>query len=249
MTELLPRAQERDRLMAEFGEQVLANRTRREGKAPKLSKAAKEWMREADESARKKAEGRAQRIAQLSDEQLLGLALSGWDTAIQLHNPAVFHEDDRAFAERIDRHNKQALRRIKGFYRARGMPIPALSSGGGIAFLTAFRRAIPDLGTLGADCMAIEPALAALDQLAQQAKLPPLSEFVNHDPQGLTTEKPKWFDPAAGLATVRGLLDRLGRSARTVKNSKRIVQDLKILGNDLVQAQQHKAKFHFVMLD
>jgi hypothetical protein len=242
MADLLKRSRERDRLLAEFAEQVAANRTRREGKPYKPTRAAREWMRKA-------AEGHAQRVPKLSDEGLLRVALSGWDLAIQLHNPASYHEDDRTFAQRIDRHNKQALRLIKGFFRSHGMPIPTLSSGGGISFIAAFKRAIPDLGTLGADCMEIEPALDALDKIAQKAKLPPLSGFVNHDPQGFLGERPEWFDPAAGLATVRGLLNDLDRSARKVKNAKQVVQDLKTLETDLVQAEQRKVRFHFVMLD
>jgi len=128
MVDLLKRARARDRLQAEFSEQVLANRTRREGKPFNPSKAARDFMREAAEDARKAAEGQAQRIAKLSGEQLLWQALNGWDFAIQLHRPDVCHEDDRAFAERIDRHNKNALRTIKAFYRTHGMPVPPLST-------------------------------------------------------------------------------------------------------------------------
>jgi len=249
MTELRRLARERERLQSEFTGQILANRTRREGKPPKISKAARQWQREAEEGGREAADGQAERIAKLSDEQLVGVALNGWDLAVLTHNPASYHEDDRAFAERLDRHNRQALRRVKNFYRSRSLPIPNLSSGGGISFATAFRRAVPGLGTLGADCMAIEPALAALDKIAQKTNLPPLSEFANHDPEGLAETKPKWFDPAAGLTTVRALLAELGRSARAVKNGKQVAEDLKALEKDLVQAQQNKVRFHFVMLD
>jgi hypothetical protein len=249
MADLLKRSRKRDRLLAEFAEQVGANRTRREGKPYKPTRAAKELMCEADEAARKAAEARAQRLAQLSDEALLRLALSGWDLAVQAHNPASYHQDDREFAQRIDRHNKQALRLIKGFFRAQGIPIPALSSGGGISFIAAFKRAIPDLGTLGADCMAIEPALAVLDKIAEKASLDPLSRFVNQDPQGLSGKKPEWFDPAAGLSAVRGLLNDLGQSARAVKNGKQVIQDLKNIETYLIKAEQRKVRFHFVMLD
>jgi hypothetical protein len=249
MADLLKRAQARDRMLAEFADHIVANRTRREGKPPKISKAAKDWMREAEDDARRASAGQAERIAKLSDEALLRLALSGWDLAVQLHNPASHHEDDRAFARRIDRHNRDALRLIKAYFRAHGMAVPPLQSGGGIAFITAFRRAIPNVGKLGADCMAIEPALAALDALAEKAKLMPLSHFVNHDPQGLSGEKPDWFDPAAGLATIRGLVDQLDRAPRAVKNGKAVVQELRTLESDVMQAHEHTVRFHFVMLD
>jgi hypothetical protein len=249
MTELLKRAREGERLQADFAAQIVANRTRREGKAPKTSKAAQQWQREADQQARKTADGRAERLAQLSDVQLVNVALSGWDLKVLAHNPTSYHEDDQPFARRIDRHNRQAMRLLKQFYRRRGLPIPTLSSGGGISFIAAFRRPIPELGKLGADCMAIEPALAALDKVARKGDLPPLTEFVNPDAEGLSGTKPEWFDPAAGLTTVRGLLDALGRSGRAVKNGKKVVEDLRALEQDLVQAQEHKVRFHFVMLD
>jgi len=46
-----------------------------------------------------------------------------------------------------------------------------------------------------------------------------------------------------------GLLAELGRSARGVKNAKQVVQDLSTLEDDLVQAEENKVRFHFVMLD
>ncbi len=249
LKDLGKRAREHERLQAEFTEQIKRNRARREGKPVKLSQAGQQWQREAAEDARKASEGQAERIAKLSDLQLLNVALSGWDFVVQLIHPTSYHEDDQAFAERMQRHARAALRLLKDYYRTHGLPLPTLASGGGIAFTTAFRRALPELGKLGTDCLAIEPALAALDKLAQKAQLAALSEFVNHDPHGMLAEKPPWFDPAASLATVRGLLDCLARSARAVKNSSKVVQDLQALEKDLVQAQQHKVKFHFLMLD
>jgi hypothetical protein len=249
LAELGELAREHERLLNEFTEQVAANRTRREGKPPKLTKAAKEWIAETDADAQRAAGGLAERIAYLSDDALLRLAFSGWDTAVFLHNPASFHEDDRAFADRIDRFNRQAVRRVKSFFRRRGLAIPEPMSGGGISFIVAYWRPVPDAGGLGADNMAIEPALAALDKLAEKSKLPPLTRFVNPDPEDLSGEKPNWHDPAAGLATVRGLLTELARSKRALKNGKAIAQDLKTLENDLVKAEKAGVQFHFVMLD
>jgi hypothetical protein len=249
LAELLPLARERERLFDEFGKQVLANRTRREGKAPKLSKAAKQWQQESEEAARKAATQQADRIAQLSDDALLRLALSGWDTAVLLHNPTSYHDDDRAFANRIDRHNRSALRLVKKHFRRHNLPLPTISTGGGISFNVAFQRPIPEFGPLGGDHISIEPALAALDKVAEKGKLAPLSKFVNPDPEGLSGEKPEWFDPAAGLTTVRGLIARLAKSPRAVKNGKAVLQDLKGLDEALTLAEQTGVRFHFVMLD
>jgi hypothetical protein len=249
LAELGELARERDRLLNQFTEQVVASRTRREGKPPKLTRAAKVWIAECDADAKREAAGQAERIAQLSDDALLRLALSGWDTAVMFHNPDSYHDDDRAFAVRIDRFNRKARRRVKEFFRRRGLPIPEPSSGGGISFTVAYRSPIRGVGELGADCMAIEPALAALDKLAEKVKVPPLTRFVNPDPDGLSGAKPEWYDPKAGLTTVRALRKELARSPRAVKNGKAIAGDLKMLEDDLIRAEQEGVRCHLVMLD
>jgi hypothetical protein len=247
--ELLPLARERERLLDEFGKQVVANRTRREGKAPKLSKAGKQWQQEAEEDARKAAARQAERIPQLSDDALLRLSLSGWETAVAFHNPTSYHDDDRAFADRIDRHNRHALRLVKKYFRRHGLPLPTPSTGGGISFNVAVQRPIAEFGPLGGDHMTIEPALAALDKLAEKAKLAPLSKFVNPDPEGLSAEKPQWFDAAAGLAAVRGLIAQLAKSPRAVKNGKAVAEELRSLEKDVAEAERANVRFQFVMLD
>lgn len=248
MSDLLERARERDQLQAEFARQVLANRARREGKPAKISKEAEQWHRESKEKSRAALDLQDQRIAKLTDEQLLSQALNGWDLAVQLHNPSVFHEDDRALAERIDRHNRQALRQVKSFYRRRGLTVPTHKTSG-ISFIVAYERAIPDAGTLGGDCMAIEPVLPELDKLAVKVSVLPLSTFVNPDPEGLAGGKPDWFSASDGLTTVRGLLAELKQKPKAVKNGEKVAADLAVLEKDLESAKQKKVKFHFVMLD
>jgi hypothetical protein len=249
LAELGELARERDRLLNQFIEQIVASRTRREGKPPKLTRAAKMWIAECDADAKRAATGQGERIAQLSDDALLRLALSDWDTAVIFHNPESYHDNDRAFAVRIDRFNRKARRRVKEFFRRQGLPIPEPSSGGGISFTVAYRPPIPGVGELGADCMAIEPALAALDKLAEKVKVPPLTRFVNPDPDGLSGAKPEWHDPTSGLTTVRALRKELARSPRAVKNGKAVAGDLKMLEDDLIRAEQEGVRCHLVMLD
>ena len=158
--------------------------------------------------------------------------------AAMLQNPKVHHEDDREFAVRIDRHNREALRKVKSFYRKRGMPIPTLSSKRGISFVVVFKRPIPNVGTLGGDCMAIEPVLPALDKLAAKANVLPLSTFVNPDPEGLLGSSPDWFDPADGLSTVRGLLAELKQNAKAIKDGEKVAEDLKVLEKNLTLAKR-----------
>jgi hypothetical protein len=230
--------------------EIVAHRERREGKVYKLPKATEKWVREEEEAGRKATEEIDKQVPTLPDEQIIELAFHDWYIAVEGHAPLMYgHEDDRAFAERIDRHHKSALRLIKSFYRTHGMPLPHFGSGGGICFMTAFEKPIPDIGTLGADCISIEPALATLDRLAEKAGLSPISRFVNRDPHALTGEKPAWFNPADGLGAVQGLLERLGRSSRAVKNGKQVAQELKTVERELIAAARDSVRFHFVMLD
>lgn len=248
MSDLLERAREHDQLQAEFARQVLANKARREGKAAKISKETEQWHRESKEKTRKAVDLQDERIAKLSDEQLLGQALNGWDLAVQLHNPSAHHEEDRPLAERIDRLNRRALRHVRWYYRRRGLPIPAHKNCG-ISFLVAYKRAIPDFGTLGGDCLAIEAVLPELDKLAATAKVPALSTYVNPDPEGLSGDDPEWFDAESGMKTVRALSAELAKSAGAIRNSEKVAGDLAVLERDLTQAKRYGVKFHYVMLD
>ena len=76
-----------------------------------------------------------------------------------------------------------------------------------------------------------------------------MSTFVNPDPESLSGSKPQWFDPAAGLASVQGLIAHLAKSPRAVKNGKAVLQDLRGLQEALTMAEQAGVRFHFVMLD
>jgi hypothetical protein len=250
MAEMAQRARRFNGLEAEFIEQITANRSRREGKPPKLTGAGRQWLKEADEAAREAAAQAPKLAAQLSDDDLLKLAVDDWQMEAELHDPSGHHADDRRFAKRIQRHIDDALKLAKEFLRRRGVSAPKpVPLGGGISFNVSFQRSVPGVGKLGSDCVAIVPGLAVLDRILTDAKQTPLGGYLDPDPEKWTKGKTPWFDPANGLASVRLLLAKLRRSSRKLKNRARVLQDLAAIEAELVEAEKKKIRFHFVMLD
>lgn len=79
----------------------------------------------------------------------------------------------------------------------------------------------------------------ALTKLCQKLKVKPLLEFASQDPEEIAdliedagVEMPdeltatQWFDPAAGLATVRALVAHLAKEPVDLKNGAAIADDL-----------------------
>jgi hypothetical protein len=250
MAEMARRARTYEQLMAQFTEQIHANRARREGKAPTLTRAGRAHLKDAEEAAREAAEQAPALAAQLSDDELLSLSLDDWRMAAEFLEACDDHPDDRPFAERIRRHIEDSLRLAQNFARRRGMTLPkSAPRGAGISFNAAFQRAVPGLGKLGGDCAAIEPALALLDQILIEAGQAALSGFLDPDPERLTDARSPWFDPAHGLASVRLLRAKVPRSRRRIKDRARILKELAALEAELAQAQRKKIRFHFTTTD
>lgn len=249
MADLARRCHRFERQKAEFTVQIQDNRSRREGKPVKFSKAALEFMREADEAAGKARQETPALVAQLGDESIVRSALNEWEMEADFHRPEVYHDDDRALAEQIARRIRDTVRFIKQFCRSQGIQLAKPLRHRGISFLTSFQRAVPGIAKLGGDCMAIEPVLDQLDTLARKIDLPPPSRFVNHDPERISGQKREWFDPTSGLTTIRGLSGQLLKSSRKVKNTKQVMRDLLALETELASATERGVKFCFVMLD
>jgi hypothetical protein len=97
-----------------------------------------------------------------------------------------------------------------------------------------------------------------IDDLAKRLKLSPLSGFfsrsradilaylqdagVERDPESVPDEQ--WFDPADGLATVRGLLDSLREDPTSVPDPVKIIADLEQIESALVGAAESGVRFH-----
>jgi hypothetical protein len=250
MAQMAQRSRAYDRLSAEFTEQINTNRRRREGKTAKLTRAGREWMKEADEAAREAIADAPKLAAQLADDELLKFAVDDWQMDAELHQVSNYHTDDQRLAKRIQRHIDESLKLAKDFLRRRGVSAPKPERlSGGVSFNAAFQRSVPGIGKLGGDCIAIEPALAVLDRILKGAKQTPLSGYVDRDPEKLVQGRTPWFDPAAVLAGVRLLLAKLRRPHKKLKNRAAVVEDLAAIEAELVEAERKKIRFHFVMLD
>jgi hypothetical protein len=102
----------------------------------------------------------------------------------------------------------------------------------------------------------------ALDKLAKQLKVPPLTSFVSVDVEDqemlaelaeeagadISDWKPdpvKWFEPAEGLKTVQALIKKLADNEKAMKKQAEIVKELSELQAALVGIGKKKAKWRF----
>lgn len=127
-----------------------------------------------------------------------------------------------------------------------------------LSFSVWFKKEIKGFGQLGGDTVAIEPALRALDKLAKQCKVTPLSDLVSANPDEMAETldldaadlaKEEWFNVADGLKTVRALMAELRSTPTAVKNAEAVLEDLACLEEDLAKGAAAKVKFHFAIMD
>jgi hypothetical protein len=123
-----------------------------------------------------------------------------------------------------------------------------------------FNKKVAPYDTLGADHVALGDAIERLEKVAKKNKLALLSEFHSIDPEeaaemfDLTPEEMglpplQWFDPAKGLAAVRGLITLLRENPKAVPKTSEILEDLEEIEQELGAASKQKAKFHFQLID
>ena len=125
--------------------------------------------------------------------------------------------------------------------------------------------------SLGKDHMALAPEESKLTSLAEKLKLTPMPKFDGSSMEefaencgldleeaaamhGLKPDDPefteeKWFPPAEGLKTVRGLLTQLRKSSKGFRNATGIIADLEDIECELERAERGKALFQFRLLD
>jgi len=102
----------------------------------------------------------------------------------------------------------------------------------------------------------------ALDKLAKQLKVPPLTSFVSVDVEdqellaelaeevgedisGWKPDPVKWFEPDEGLKTVQALIKRLADDETAMKKQAEILKELSELESALVGIGKKKAKWRF----
>ena len=100
---------------------------------------------------------------------------------------------------------------------------------------------------------------AQLDGIAERLGLQPLRSFLGmsegeardlHEnlPESNSWFETRWFDPATGLATVRGLLDHLHAhpdEAAGLASREEVLRDLEAAANLLQAARQEEVRFYF----
>lgn len=129
-----------------------------------------------------------------------------------------------------------------------------------LGWRVALQRELPAAQAIAVDGKALVFRQHDLDEIAERLKVPGLTEFLSADPaamgqylrqQGLDPDSfpipdEEWFEPAEGLATVRGLLGHLRVNANAVLDSYRIVRDLTAIEQILTLAEREQVLFHLV---
>src|SRR5262245_12809946 len=121
----------------------------------------------------------------------------------------------------------------------------------GMSFNVAFNKKVAPYDKLGADHMALGPAVERLDKAAKKSKLATLGEFhsvdpedaaemFDMDPEEMGLGPLQWFDPEKGLAAVRGLIAFLRENPKAVPKSSEILADLEEVEQELLAASKHK---------
>lgn len=123
-----------------------------------------------------------------------------------------------------------------------------------------FNKKVTPYDTLGADHVALGDAIERLEKVSKKNKLASLSEFHSIDPEEaaemfdmdpaeMGLPPLQWFDPARGLAAVRGLITLLRENPKAVPKTSEILDDLEEIEQELGAASKQKAKFHFQLID
>jgi hypothetical protein len=109
---------------------------------------------------------------------------------------------------------------------------------------------------------AVAGSLKALDRLAGEAKLPPLSQFISEDPENvydsvddedeaeeLLAKLPpvRWFEPSAAIPTITALLARLSKNDEVpgIKNAAKTTKELRDFETILKYCTAKRAQFRF----
>jgi len=103
LQQLASRAETLAGLQRELQEAIMRNREVRTGKPVRFSKKAKKTIREFEQDAREASQGLSERVAKLSDESLLRIALTSERQQLSMEEQlyATFHEDDKKAANRV----------------------------------------------------------------------------------------------------------------------------------------------------
>jgi hypothetical protein len=127
-----------------------------------------------------------------------------------------------------------------------------------VSFSVVFESGVPPHGTLGADHGALARHKDALDQLADENGLVPLSAFESYDPEDaadfLDEEElavlpdAQWFDPTEGLAAVRALARYLRSHIGAVADLEDVLADMTGIEEECADAEKAGVRFRFAIV-
>ncbi|MFZ2162907.1 MAG: hypothetical protein WAW02_11875 [Sideroxyarcus sp.] len=110
------------------------------------------------------------------------------------------------------------------------------------------------------DGKAVAKAMDDLTILAEELGLPPLDSFMGQSMDDMsdllgediemeegTDGAAKWFEPAAGIKVIDGLLKAMTEDPKRIKNSKQVAEDLVSYRNALSLAVEAGANWHLAI--
>jgi hypothetical protein len=127
-----------------------------------------------------------------------------------------------------------------------------------VSFSVVFESEVPPHGSLGADHVALARHKEALDQLAEENGLVPLSAFESYDPEDaaefLDEEElavlpdAQWFEPSEGLTAVRALIDFLRSHVDSVPDPDEVLADMSSVEGECADAEKAGVRFRFAIV-
>jgi hypothetical protein len=131
----------------------------------------------------------------------------------------------------------------------------------GVALYVTLEQEIPGIDASTVCGKFLAKAQTKLDGIAKEDGLTPLAEFISTDPDevrdflegeggvpdGIEIPAEQWFEPSAGLKTVRGLLKHLQEDRSGVPNLDGVIADLKATEGVFVASADRGVRFHLAV--
>ena len=127
-----------------------------------------------------------------------------------------------------------------------------------VSFSVIFEASVPPHGTLGSDNIALSRQKEALDRLASENGLTPLSSFESYDPADFAEfmdedeldnlPEVQWFDPAVGLAAVRALAQFISSDPDAAPGGPELLADLISIEKECAEAEKAGVRFRFAVV-
>src|SRR5262245_37605867 len=132
-----------------------------------------------------------------------------------------------------------------------------------LAYILTLEKDLPESAAAAKTGKALARETDRLDLAARSVKVPAITELLSEsqaaliqqmkdegmDPTKMRLPPEQWFDAAAGLKTVRGLIEYVNANLNNFKLPNPILKALKSHEATLLAAQKAGVKFHFTKVD